>query len=136
MIRTLSALAGVALLAACAPEAAAPSLAGSVWRPVTVGTLAVPDDIETVVRFGADGTATGNGGCNNFNGGYTESGDGLAFGPMMSSSMACPDPAMEVEGALFAAFAATASTRRDGSGLVLLDGAGTELAVLRPSEGD
>ena len=136
MIRILSTLAVLALLGACAPAKTAPSLAGSEWRPVAFGTLAVPAEVEVFVRFGAEGAVAGNGGCNSFNGSYAEAGGSLVFGPVAATRMACPDAAMAVEDALFGALAATAAARRDGASLVLLDGAGLELAVLQQSDWD
>ena len=49
-----------------------------------------------------DGGAGGNSGCNSWFGDYTLEGDSLTFGPLGSTMMACPGPAMAVEQAFFA----------------------------------
>ena len=45
------------------------------------------------MSFFANGTIEGFGGCNDFSGSYTVKGDSLTVGPLMSTMMACPDPA-------------------------------------------
>ncbi|HEU4883854.1 MAG TPA: META domain-containing protein, partial [Longimicrobium sp.] len=95
---------GMALaLAACVgPQGAAPGgtaepLAGTGWRleelngrpPVTSQNVPVP-----TLMFAADGQrASGNAGCNQFNGAYTQDGASLRFGPLASTRRACADEA-------------------------------------------
>jgi heat shock protein HslJ len=57
------------------------------------GVTSVPAGVTGAVSFFADGHLEGFGGCNNFSGSYTVKGDSLTVGPMMSTMMACPDPA-------------------------------------------
>ncbi len=54
----------------------------------------VIDRARTTIAFNEDGRAAGNGGCNRFTGSYTLDGDGISFGPMAGTMMACPDALM------------------------------------------
>jgi len=76
-------------------------LAGSEWRPEWVDGATSPSGTEVLVRFEAEGRVTGNGGCNRFFGSYKVTGDALEFGPLGATRMACPDPIMDHETALF-----------------------------------
>ena len=62
-------------------------------------------------NFGADGTVSGNSGCNKYNGTYKATGDQIKIGALASTRMACANPAgiMEQE-ALYLAALETAST--------------------------
>ncbi|MBP7001425.1 META domain-containing protein [Amaricoccus sp.] len=125
-------------LALMLPTAAAadPGLAGSEWRPLDLAGTPFPAGGEAFVRFGADGALTGSGGCNRFSGTYTIDGDTLTIGPVAATRMACPEPAMSAEAALFRALAAAASFSRDGADLNLLDGDGVPLAAFAQTDWD
>ena len=85
-----------------APAAANPVLEGTNWQltelAAAVGTLApVPAGAEVTIAF-ADGSASGSGGCNRYNAGFTVEGQsGIAFGPAASTMMACVGPGADVE---------------------------------------
>ncbi len=68
-----------------------------------------------------DGTATGNGGCNDYFASYERDGDTLAFGGIGATEMYCVD-AHEVEAAYFANLEAVVSGFSTGGSLVM-DGA-------------
>lgn len=94
------------------------------------GTLTgVPSAIPMTLQL-ADGSANGSGGCNGYSATYTLDGAALAFGPAMSTKMACEEPAMSLESAWFDALAKVASYRISGSTLVLEDADGAPLATL------
>jgi heat shock protein HslJ len=58
----------------------------------------MPSGVSATVTFNGDGTVTGFGGCNNFNGGYSTGALGtIAIGPLMSTMKACGDPADTTE---------------------------------------
>jgi len=63
----------------------------------------VPAGVTGAMSFFANGTIEGFGGCNNFSGSYTVRGDTVAIGPLMSTMMACPDPAGSFENQFLAA---------------------------------
>jgi heat shock protein HslJ len=75
-----------------------------------------------------DGVANGGGGCNRWSADYQIDGGALAFGPVLSTRMACPDPAMEIEHAFFERLGSATAWVSDGASLALLDGDGSELA--------
>lgn len=96
-------LAAVLALAACmGPQGAGPGgmaepLAGTAWRleelngqPVVVGT---GDAAPTLLFAAGEPRASGNGGCNQFNGPYVQNGASLRFGPLASTRRACADEA-------------------------------------------
>lgn len=95
---------GVGLvLAACmgAPRAGpggeAEPLGGTAWhladlggQPAVVGT---GDAVPTLMFAADEPRASGNGGCNQFSGPYTQNGASLSFGPLVSTRRACVDEA-------------------------------------------
>lgn len=101
-MRMLLMAAGLALAACAGARTAgagdqAQTLAGTAWRLEELnGQPPVPvagDNVPTLA-FAADGSrASGNGGCNQFNGSYTQEGASLRFGPLASTRRACVDEA-------------------------------------------
>ncbi len=107
----------VLLLAACmpiqpvapaAPSAAVESLASTQWQ---LQALGAPDSetltleaASVTLEFGADGQATGSGGCNSYSSQYRVRDNELAFSPIISTRKACIDnDAMQQEQQFFAA---------------------------------
>ena len=88
-----------------------------------------------VVQFNPDGRITGNGGCNQFFGGYTISGNHIKIGPLGSTRKGCPGLLL-AETALFATLEAANSFEQDGTTLVLFDAAGTKLAQFVRTEAE
>lgn len=84
-----------------------------------------------------DGRASGRAGCNSF-GAAWELADGgsIRFSKLMSTKMACLEPAgaMRVGHGVLAALRHAERIERDGGALVLLDGAGKRLATLEPAQ--
>lgn len=99
----LLALGPLLALAACTPPPAAhsggagASLAGTAWQLAELNgqpAMAVPGAAAPTLSFGAeDGRASGNGGCNQFGGPYTQEGGSLRFGPLVSTRRACVNEA-------------------------------------------
>lgn len=80
--------------------AAPTQLAGSSWIVTSMGiqdgtAVIRPDSAEITLTFSTDGTVSGNGGCNNYNGPFTLSGEatpkgkGISIGPLVSTKMFC-----------------------------------------------
>lgn len=67
--------------------------------------------------------------CNRFSGGVTLTAEGLSFGSMAATRMACPATQMQAETAAFAAFAATTGFDIDDQGRLLLTGPSGPLLV-------
>lgn len=114
--------------------AALGGLAGSEWQ--VRDFAGEPAEVEAWIAFKADGTVSGLGGCNQFNGGYTEDARSLRFSPLAATSMACPDPKMRVETDLFKALDATRETVATHLLLALFDESGTLLVTLARRDGD
>jgi heat shock protein HslJ len=72
-------------------------LAGTAWRLEELNgqpALTSQNVPTPTLTFAADGSrASGNGGCNQFNGPYTQAGESLRFGPLASTRRACVEPA-------------------------------------------
>ena len=102
-------------------------LAGSEWRPSFLSLAEIPSGIHMVVQFKPDGEISGNGGCNQFFGGYTVSGNDIKIGPIASTRKGCPGLLL-AETALFATLEAAKSFEQHGATLVLFDAAGAKLA--------
>lgn len=127
----------VLALALLLPAAAtAEGLAGSEWRPLTLSGKPFPEGVEAFLQFGDDGGLTGRGGCNRFVGSYEIQGEMLVIGPVASTRMACPEPAMEAEAALFRAFDAVHGFERDGADLTFTDVDGAAVATFAQTDWD
>lgn len=91
---------------------------------------------EAWIGFKADGKALGQGGCNRFTGGYTEAPGELSFTPLAATRMACPEPMMKTETALFTALDATRQAVATHLLLALFDMDGKLLATLTRRDAD
>lgn len=97
------------------------------WRVTEIDGAPVAEGSRVTMSFDADGAYFGKA-CNNFRGSYTASGNTLSLGRTASTMMACPEPMMAQERALFDVLAQVAafSVTRDGA-LWLSDEAGNRL---------
>jgi heat shock protein HslJ len=86
--------------------AGGPELVGTAWA---LGDFPgqVLADVRPTVAFSGDGTVTGSGGCNDFNGTYTVDGSKLTFGPLASTKKACAEAVNTLETAYLTALQAT-----------------------------
>jgi heat shock protein HslJ len=108
-----------ALTAACTLPGAGTGLVDTHWSLTTIDGKPTAAPASLLVK---DGHATGNTGCNPFSGSARISGRDIAFGPMITTKMAClPQGRMDQEAALLAAFAVAAHWRIDNGDLVLSD---------------
>jgi putative lipoprotein len=115
--------------AACVqPTAASPHGA---WVAEEIGGAAAVAGVSSTLELAADGALSGSGGCNRYRG-RAEIGDGrISFSPIAATRMACPGPAMEQEGRLFAALAAARRFAIAGGRMTLQAEDGTALARFR-----
>lgn len=123
----------LALLAACAGkprEPSPPSLAGTRWVMVLEGEHA-PNQRAPTLEIG-ERRAAGFGGCNNWFATVSQQGDGLSFGIVGATRMACEPEAMNREQAFVGVLGATRFARRDGEALVLLNISRQPLARFAP----
>jgi len=97
-------------------------LAGTSWevtsynngKQAVVGVLA---ETSLTAVFGEDGTISGSGGCNNFNGSYEVDSSSITIGPLASTMMACEQDVMDQEAAFLAALESAATYRVEGTTL-------------------
>lgn len=120
-------LLGLALAFAISGLTMGADLAGSDWRPSFLSTSDVPAGVHMLVHFDPDGKISGNGGCNQFFGAYSVSGDRIEIGPIASTRKGCPG-LIGIEAAFFAILQAAKSFVQEGSTLTLYDAAGLKLA--------
>jgi heat shock protein HslJ len=86
-----------------------------------------PADARIDLTFDAQ-KAHGTSGCNTYSGSYTVDGDGLTFGPLASTQMACDQPLMDLESAYLAALGDVTGFSVTVGKTLLLTGGGTDLS--------
>jgi heat shock protein HslJ len=119
-------LLGLTLAVGTAGMTMGADLSGSDWRPSFLSASDLPPGHHMVVHFGPDGKISGNGGCNQFFGAYSVSGNHLQIGPIASTRKGCPG-LIAIESAFFATLRAADSFAQEGGMLVLYDAAGGKL---------
>jgi len=72
-------------------------LTGEAWRITSIGGTAPVEPERVSINFLAPARVAGSTGCNRFVGGFTLTGEGLHFGAIGSTLMACPDELMAQE---------------------------------------
>jgi heat shock protein HslJ len=75
-------------------------LTGATWQVTGLGGAAPEEADRVSITFLAPARVAGSTGCNRFVGGFTLTGEGLQFGALGSTLMACPDPLMAQERAM------------------------------------
>jgi heat shock protein HslJ len=124
---------------AASPSPAGDRLAGTSWALESIADQPVPDGVSATLAFDA-GQVSGSSGCNTFSGPYTVSGpDSIDIGPLASTRMACPEPAMAFEASYLAALdgATTWAVPADapiGTQLTI-GGTGSKLVFGKPAGG-
>jgi len=101
-------------------------LEGTSWNATGINNgrqavQGVVKDTTVTLSFGADGDASGSGGCNNFAGRYDASGSSISIGGIAVTMKTCaePDGVMEQEQAYLKALATAKSVRFEGDRLEL-----------------
>jgi len=135
-------LAATMLFTGCASRAARkapPSLPAGPWalvelnaRPVTVVNLSQQP---TMLFDAAAGRFSGHAGVNRYNGGYTQNGTALSFGPAASTKMAGPPELMKIEDEFLAVLPKVKSWRIESAWLQLVGDNGVILARLVLGQG-
>jgi heat shock protein HslJ len=114
----------VAVPAGAAPSSSAAggtaSLVDTSWTATSINGVAVGAIVPTL-KFDP-GTASGNSGCNTYNGTYRVDGKTIAFGPLISTKMACVGAGNDVESAFVAALQGASTWSIAGDGTLHLEG--------------
>ena len=106
------------------------AMTGIEWRPTLLGADEIATDSGMFVLFAVDGSITGNGGCNNFNGYLQTTDDGLSVGELAATRMACPQEIMDRELAFMQALQETTQFEMGKDSLQLLGVGNALLAQL------
>jgi heat shock protein HslJ/uncharacterized lipoprotein YbaY len=72
-------------------------LEGPAWTVSRLAGEPVPDEVAVSIHFLEDDRVAGSSGCNRFMGGYALTGEGLSFGQIAGTMMACPEAQMQIE---------------------------------------
>lgn len=109
-------------LAACG---SAPSITDMTWQVISIAGTSIPFDTtqprQPQFRFQLDSNLVmGFGGCNMFSGPYTQKGDSVRFGPLVTTKMACSG--MELEYKIYRAFDAIRTVKRADERLLFMAG--------------
>jgi heat shock protein HslJ len=94
------------------------------WRVEEIGGRPVAAGTRVALDLGADGRATGTGGCNRFSGSAKIDDGTIAFGPVASTKMMCAPDVSDQEAKFFRTLEQVRNWAWDGAGLVLLDTGG------------
>jgi heat shock protein HslJ len=137
-MRTSIAFTLLLLIAACAPlpdanhPDTAASLEGTSWTVTAIRGDAPIAGSNLTLQF-AGGSATGNGGCNQYRAPFTTSGSTLTFGPALSTNRACAEAARNSqETAYLDALSRVTAYEISGDRLILRNtGNGTLLELAR-----
>jgi heat shock protein HslJ len=115
--------AGASAVSSTAASAQSAALTGTSWQ---LTELAGQPGARQTLQFDASqGRVSGNGGCNNFSGGYQWSGKSLKMGPLASTRRACVDDATSrQESAFLKALEDTRTWQVDGKVLILAGDSG------------
>lgn len=119
-----------ALLLVSFPSLAADSPLGA-WRVVSLVDAPDAMDIGQSIQFFADGSVSGEGGCNSFGGLHSIDGERLEITNLLSTERVCD--LQGIEARYFDALAAVRGWRTEAAGLILVDAAGAPLIGLAPS---
>jgi heat shock protein HslJ len=107
------------------------------WKATELDGKPVPaaqSTREVHIILGGSGRVGGSDGCNRIIGSYTLTGDGIKFGALAGTQMACPDTA-DTERGLRKALSGAARWSIAGDRLDLLDATGGRLAQFEALEG-
>lgn len=106
-------------------------LAGPDWTVASIGGDAPAGERPVTLGLDAAGRVSGQGPCNRILGSWRLDDDRLVFGPLASTMMACPDPAMAQEQTLFRILQTARSWRIGETGELTIEGEGGAVVARR-----
>jgi heat shock protein HslJ len=109
-------------------------LAGTSWRVKTLQMSQAPlPDTPITLLFGGDGIVSGHGGCNDYSGGYTASGNTLSITGLATAGGTCSAEVDTQEQTYLSLLGSVAAFQTTGTQLSLADGTGNEVLRLEAS---
>lgn len=105
-------------------------LMGGTWQIEDVAGHGIVDASNITVLFGEKGRVSGSTGCNRFMGGFELTGEGLRFGQMGVTMMACPDALMTQERRVLDALEQVRRFDFNGKGALVLIGGPEDTPLL------
>ncbi|PWG18649.1 META domain-containing protein [Salibaculum griseiflavum] len=105
-------------------------LAGAEWRIEDVMGGGVIDAAEVTIAFDGKGRVSGRAACNRYFGGYELTGEGVSFGQMASTQMACAPALMDLERKMLEALGQVQRFDFDETGALMLIGGPEGKALL------
>ena len=117
-----------------ASVSAEPGLYGGTWVAEEIGGHSVTGKAPLTISFEPDGTVSGSGGCNRFNGTATIDGNGMTFPPFAATKKMCVPEVMIPEQEFLGALAAVTTYRLEGPYLILDDADGMQRVKLTRSK--
>lgn len=121
---------GERILPGCGGDPAS-LLTGGVWHVRQAMEEPAVGDSDPTIAFDPDGRAGGRTGCNVYGGSYEINAEGVHFGQMVSTMMACPDPLMQQERRILDAIEKARRFDIDATGALVLTGGGDVLLRAR-----
>jgi putative lipoprotein len=100
LINTLTGITWIAVMLVACGGANGDPLNNTIWELYSMGQYSPIPGSTLTIQF-EDGQVSGNGGCNSFGGEYRVNGDKLKLEKLMSTLMACADPAMMEQETIF-----------------------------------
>lgn len=111
-------------------------LEGAEWTVTAIDGEPVPEAVEATLKFLEPDRIAGSSGCNRFMGGYELTGEGLSFGTLAGTMMACPEPKMAFEQQFLARLQQVARFELTAEGtLVLVTQGGQRITAARSTQG-
>lgn len=132
LLRALVALVGLSAAPGAAAQEAGQAVDwdGGSWRVEDIRGRGVIDSAQTTLAIDADGVAWGSTGCNRFRGRAIISGDGLRFGPLATTYLACVPALADQERKFLNALKEARKARFDGARLRIFSQSGAVLLIL------
>ncbi len=94
----------------------------------------MPSDARVTLSIYGDGRAVGRAACNNYTTKYKRTGDSIAFGPTISTKMACAPELMSLEQSYLSTLDAATRVERRADGTLVLTTDGAEQILFRRQE--
>jgi heat shock protein HslJ len=110
-------------------------LDGPEWAVALLDGAPLPEGVSISIMFLEDDRVAGHSGCNRFMGGYQLTGEGLSFGQLAGTMMACPPPQMEVEREFLTLMGEVVRFDRNDDGALVLETASGQRIVAERSPG-